>query len=244
MPIEPRDEKRHDDALTGASESDWVESWDLDFVMDDGDLAATFEMRLQPGSGDAAYSLSLAGNRRPLVTLADLSLRPPKHPGLEIRAPGLWSEFICQTALDHFTVDVEAFAVSLDDVDEVHRGAYGDRVAVGCELDWETADVPVEIANGYAVPCRVTGEWLLDEQTIEIDGWGWRRHRWGSLVNVDWFRGRSSDGRWFHSPSANSSESTRAVVGDVLARAPRVDGLEQTLLSGGDGVGWLDQPPR
>lgn len=240
MTLGPADERRHDDEAE-SSAAGWSEAWDLDLISADGALAATFSMTLNGETGRAGYALSLVGPDQDLVTLSDFDMKPPKPPGLEVRAPGLWSEFMCQIPLDHFTVDVEAFAVELDDPSEVFRGAYGQRVAVGCELEWETESEPIAIGEGdtwqgYAIPCRVSGEWLLDDATIEIVGWGWRRHRWGQLGGAStWLRGRSADGSWVQGGAADLDD--RAIQ---VAAAPRTDGVRQSLVQTPTALLWID----
>jgi len=240
MAIGAADEHRHDQAMASGA-AGWAEAWDLDFVTADGALAATFSMALNGETGRAGYALSLVGPAQDLVTLSDFDMRPPKRPGLEVRAPGLWSEFICQIPLDHFTVDVEAFGVELDDPEDVFRGAYGKRVAVGCELEWETDGPVVEVAvpgeiAGYAIPCRVSGEWLLDDATIEIEGWGWRRHRWGSLdQTAAWWRGRTADGLWMQGGPDDLDDQAIQV-----AAAPRTDDVRQSLVQTPTGLIWVD----
>jgi len=254
MAIGPTDERRHDADLavdndTGAG--GWNEVWDLDFVTTDGALAATFSMLLNATTGRAGYALSLVGPTQDLVTLADFDMAGPKPPGLEVRAPGLWSEFICQVPFDHFTVDVEAFAVQLDDPEAVFEGAYGVRVAVGCELEWETDGPVVPMFGspgweGYAVPCRVTGEWLLDDAVIEIEGWGWRRHRWGQIdtlsaavtpgaATTTWWRGRTTAGEW-----VQGGVSAELRAGTIIATAPRPDGVRHNLMQMPSGLLWVD----
>jgi len=239
MAIEPADELRHDHDDMFA-EPGWAEAWDLDFVTASGALAATFSMALNGETGRAGYALSLVGPAQDLVTLSDFDMARPKRPGLEVRAPGLWSEFICQVPLDHFTVDVEAFGVQLDDPQDVFRGAYGKRVAVGCELEWETDGPVIAVTSaaidGYAIPCRVSGEWLLDDAVIEIEGWGWRRHRWGNLSEAAaWWRGRSIDGSWVHGgPETLDGQASQVAV------APRLDGVRQSLAQTSTGLIWVD----
>lgn len=239
MAIGPADELGHErDPSNGPGQ--WSEAWDLDFVTAGGELAATFTMTL--GANRAGYALALVGPQQNLVTLADFDMRLPKAPSLEVRAPGLWTEFMCQVPLEHFTVDVEAFAVELDDPEDVFRGAYGQRVAVGCELEWETDAAVVELAGsdddwyGYAIPCRVSGEWLLDDATVEIDGWGWRRHRWGHLGGESmWWRGRALDGRWMQGGPSDLDDQAVHV-----AAAPRTDGVRQSLVQTPTGLIWVD----
>ena len=128
-------------------------------------------------------------------------------------------------AVEHTTVDIEAFAVALDDPDDVFGRAYGERIALGSELEWEQADDvravgtarPAEV-TGYAVACAVHGELLLGDAVIEIDGWGWRSHWWGMRAaeteNRTEVRGRRADGSWWFETDADLAMAA------VLGRAP------------------------
>ncbi len=196
--VAPTDERPHE-AIGAAN---WVEAWLFDVVQQDASIAMSLELLIWPQHQRSAFHASVVRADEPLISLVELEAVAPKPPSLEIRASGLWADVGIQTALDHMTVDIEAFAVALDDPTEVFRGAYGVRTALGCELEWETAGelVAGPTPTSYEMPCIVHGELLIDEQTIEIDGWGWRSHRWGMPQATDrtHSRGRSHDGRWLH----------------------------------------------
>lgn len=242
---EPDDERRHDPPDT---EGPWLEAWSLDFVHGEGMLAGAFELLHDPAEGVAGFHAAVVGRRRALITLGEPDSAPPAPPGLELRAPGLWAEVGIQTPLEHVTVDIEAFAVELDDPDDVFGRAYGRRVALGSELEWETVDVfPSAIdhaGGGYAVACRVHGELLVDTDAFEIDGWGWRSHRWGRSIDpAGHVRGRGADGGWWYEPV----ESADGL--DVIGRAPiahrvgrHASPLEQQLVTSRDRIGWARRP--
>ena len=205
---------------------DWVESWLFDVVHHDGAYALSIEFLLWPQRQQVAFLVSLVRPDQDLVSLVELEAPAPKPPSLEVRATGLWTDIGIQTPLDHMTVDIEAFAVALDDPNEVFHGAYGIRTALGCELEWETVgSVWVGPSpSSYEVPCIVHGELLVDEQTIEIDGWGWRSHRWGSPSRGDrsTTRGRTADGVWFNDPHEERA-ATMQVVGVAPSPAPELE---------------------
>ncbi|KAG1647335.1 Bile salt-activated lipase [Nymphon striatum] len=198
-----REERRQ--ASTG--ESGWVDAWLFDVVQPDTQLAMSIEMLLWPHLNKVAYHLSLVRPGHGLVSLVDEGAAAPRAGSLELRSPGLWTDIGIQTPLDHVTVDVEAFAVELDDPEEVFGNAFGLRTAIGCELEWETAAAARRgpTPTSYEVPCIVHGELLVNDDVIEIDGWGWRSHRWGVATSTDRsrFRGRSSDGDWLLDQNAD-----------------------------------------
>jgi hypothetical protein len=216
-----RDERAHQPS----KDVDWVESWLFDVVHHDGSYALSIEFLLWPQRQQVAFLVSLVRPDQDLVSLVELEAPAPKPPSLEVRATGLWTDIGIQTPLDHMTVDIEAFAVALDDPNEVFHGAYGIRTALGCELEWETVGVvwAGPSPNSYEVPCIVHGELLVDEQTIEIDGWGWRSHRWGSPSRGDrsTTRGRTADGVWFNDPHEERA-ATMQVVGTAPSPAPEL----------------------
>lgn len=214
----PTDEGPHD----ATEQSNWVEAWLFDVVQVDGSIALSIELLIWPQHNRAAFHASVVQTGAPLISLVELDAVAPKPPGLEIRASGLWADIGIQTALDHVTVDIESFAVQLDDPTDVFHGAYGIRTALGCELEWETDAelIAGPTINSYEVPCIVHGELLLDDRRIEIDGWGWRSHRWGVAAAGDRSesRGRQADGRWL-----NARSTRHATTLSVMAEAPVPD---------------------
>lgn len=229
----------------------WVEAHLFDLVHGDGDLGVSIELLMWPQAGRAAFHVSVVERSAPLISLVDAEIPAPPVPSLELRAPGLWADVAIQTPLEHATVDLEAFAVALDDPAEVFAGAYGHRTAVGSELEWEMATDPVvtrpvsATEGAYEIPCVVHGELLLADRTIEIDGWGWRSHRWGSPSATDRAaeRGRRSDGSWLLSETASDAVRDRTidVIGDAPVPDPSLDRpLRQRLVRSGDGtIAWL-----
>lgn len=204
-------------------------------MTDDGSLGVIVEIGIRPHSGSSWFWFCIAGLDRSLIALVDDEAPIPTPPGLELRAPGLWSEFCTQVAFDHFTFDLEAFGVELDDPADLLGSGYGKRVALGGELEWDTAgpittapaiDAPV----GYEIPCRVHGELLIDDQTIEVDGAGWRAHWWdGARANAG-FRGFDAQGEPLHEAGVSSRPS--------VALVPTASGLEHRLTVTNEVRGW------
>ena len=81
--------------------------------------------------------------------------------GKAIRAPGLWLS-ITEESPGHWSVGFEAFGLELDDPDD----AFGVPTPVGLDLEWEDDPDPSS--------CRVTGEVLVGEEAISVDGRGSR----------------------------------------------------------------------
>ncbi len=185
------------------SEPLWAESWYLDFVDVDQRVAGYVRLGLYPNKKVAWYWACLVGEDRPLVTVIDNEVAPPGR-SLEIRTEGLWSTYNVETALDHVSVGVEAYALQTDDPTDVYGGLRGDRVPFAMDLEWET-DGPFYAYPGvtrYEAPCRVHGEVQLADGTLTIDGLGQRDHSWGErdwwAYQWTWSAGWLDDGTRFH----------------------------------------------
>lgn len=170
------DEARH----APGAEPLWNESWYFDWSSADGSLGGYVRLGLYPNLGVAWYWACLVGEGRPLVTVIDHEVPLPRT-GLEVRHEGLWADHNLETALDHWSLGCEAFAVGLDDAAETYGALRGDRVPFGLDLEWETVGGahPYPGVDRYEVPCRVTGEVLVGQERIEVDGPGQRDHSWG-----------------------------------------------------------------
>ena len=196
-------------------EPDWTEAWTFDFFVADGSVGGSVTVARHPNrsGGRFWYWASLVGAGRPLVAVADHGVPPPRRPwSLELRSDGLWADHNCETAGEHWSIGLEAFGVRLDDPSECYGEPRGDRVGIAFDLEWETDGHAVTGSAGpgeqagttrYEIPCRVHGEVLVEDEVIEIDGWGQRDHLWGPQ---DWWgrpwcraAGRLDDGTRWHS---------------------------------------------
>jgi hypothetical protein len=198
--VDARDEGHHDpDAIEL-----WNESWYFDFATPDGTLGGYVRVGLYPNLGTVWYWAYLVGDGRPLVAVRDHEVPLPKAGSLEVRAEGLWSDLVCETPLEHWSVNLEAFGVALDDPADAYRGERGDRVAVGLDLEWVEA-APAQASVGlprYEQACVVQGEILLGDERIQVDAFGERDHSWGPrdwwTMPWCWTAGRLDDGTAFH----------------------------------------------
>lgn len=201
MPITAADETSHQPSGRPA----WHESWGVEAFLADGSLGLRMEFVLWPDQNRSAFSMLLVRRDAPVVWLNE-SEAPLPTAGLEVRASGLWMAFVPQVPLDHFTADLEAFALELDHPDDALGDGYGRRVPVACELEWlhTSTDLahaapigePIGEGGGYRLPGRVLGDFQIGHEDLEIDGWGWRTHTWGEQAPTDPWRGRSNDGDW------------------------------------------------
>ena len=95
-----------------------------------------------------------------VVAVHDDDVPVPRAAGsLEIRAEGLWAEFLCETPGEHWSFGLEAFGLRFDTADEAATADVGDRIAVGYDLEWETPD-------------RVIGDLLVGRTTIPLTARG------------------------------------------------------------------------
>lgn len=181
--IDPRDEAAH----SPGSGVRWEESWYFDFVSPDASLAGYVRLGLRPSEGRAWFWAAICGEGRNPVVVREHDVELPTPRSLEVRASGLWTDFICETPLEHWTIGVEAFGLALDDPADVFRGERGDRVAIGLDLEWEALGPAIEPegAARYDQLCSVHGEILEGSTRVEFEGRGWRTHAWGRR---DWWR--------------------------------------------------------
>jgi len=183
----PEDEHPHQPP-PGAVGDAWSETWCFDFAAADGAVGGW--VRLTRLVDRIWYEAALAGPRRQLLAVLDHDVPFGSNP-MELRTTGLWADHICETPLDHWTVGLEAFALGVDDPLELHGRQLGDRVALGFDLEWETAGPVLDAAGdpgvvGYELPCQVHGEVLVGPSVIDFDGVGSREHAWGP---IDWWAG-------------------------------------------------------
>jgi hypothetical protein len=200
FPAEASDEGRH----PPGPEQLWNESWYFDFAAADGSIGGYVRVGRYPNLGAVWYWACLVGVGRSLVTVIDHQVPLPTT-SLELRTSGLWADHNCEVALDHWSLGLEAFAVSLDDPADAYGPMWGDRVPFGFDLEWETDGAVFRYPPGldrYEVPCRVHGEVLVGSERIEFDGVGQRDHSWG--VRDWWAQGwcwtafRLDDGSAWH----------------------------------------------
>lgn len=122
-----------------------------------GQASGTVELML-PSSGPARYEAVFTGAALGdgFVVVRDLELPPPRRPAIiELRGDGIWTEFTCETAHEHWSFGLEAFGLRVDDPTE----DIGDRLPVGYDLEWEAPD-------------RVHGELLVGRAVLAVSGRG------------------------------------------------------------------------
>lgn len=202
--LDPADEHRHPPE---AGVPLWNESYYLDWFTEDLALGGYVRIGFYPNLGRVWYWACLVGEGRPLVTVIDHDVALPRSArSLEVRHDGLWADHTVEDPGEHMSVNLEAFALALDDPAEVYGDPRGDRVPFGFELDFLTdrgAYMWPPVTPRYEIPCRVQGEVLVGDERIAVDGWGQRDHSWGAARDWwanqwCWSAGRLVDGTRFH----------------------------------------------
>lgn len=184
---------------------DWVEVWDNWFIIPEDGIGGYVRLTIRPFDSAAWYWASLIGiGGHQLVTVLADDLPLPNGSSMELRGPGIWTETTVLRPFEHLTTDLEAFGVSIDDPTAVWDGAFGDRVAVGLEFDWDTEGVPgpspVSGTTGYRLVGQMHGEVLLNDQRWDLAGVGVRDHWWGVPTDTStWRAWASRDGEFIHS---------------------------------------------
>jgi hypothetical protein len=196
---------------------DWVEVWDNWFVVPGEGIGGYVTLTIRPADGVSWYWASLIGLGRPLVTVLADDVPLPSGGSMELRGPGIWTETTVLRPFEHLTTDLEAFGVAVDPPTDVWTGAYGDRIAVGLELDWDTEGTPgpspTPGTDGYRLVGRMHGEVLLGDERWELEGIGVRDHWWGVPRSASNWRGWAArDGEFVHSDGGPLDLDLDAIV--------------------------------
>ena len=112
----------------------------------------------------------LAEGHDGVVVVEDRDVPRPRGATLECRAEGLWFACICETPDEHWTFGLEAFGLRYDTVDEARRGGFGERLAVGYDLEWE---IDVDDPVVPSLPAGIArGDVLVAHATFAVDECG------------------------------------------------------------------------
>ncbi len=205
--IDPVDEGRH----SPGEELLWNESYYFDWFAPDGSSGGYVRVGFYPNLHKVWYWACCVRQGAELVTLIEHDIALPASPSsLELRGDGVWADHVVETPLEHMSINLESFALCMEDPAAVYRREYGTRVPFGCELDFVTDGFGYQwppITPRYEIPCVVTGTVQIGQDTIEVDGFGQRDHSWGAArdwwsTTWNWTAGRFSDGSRFHSAGA------------------------------------------
>jgi hypothetical protein len=184
------DERRHKAEGTNPW---WGESWGFDFATRtaDGEAIGGFtRIAVYPRQQKCWFWAGVVGENRSYVLCRDHDLVLPTTPILELRGGSLWTHAICETPLEHWTVAMEAYALSFDDPFEAWRTEHGDRIGLAFDLEWESSIGAARFipsahihSTRYEMPCEVNGILQVGDDEWTIAAQGSRHHEWGIL---DW----------------------------------------------------------
>ena len=179
MPIDPTDDLPHQQ---GGSV---VEQWQFDFWSPEHDLGGWTHFAYDSASRSGWYVTALIGVQRPLVLVVDPKIQILElSQYLEFRAEGIWAQHVCETPLEHWTIGLEAFGVTLETVEDAMGDQWGTRTGVGLDLEWERIDNPEQTDTGFRQRCLITGEVLIDQEVIDLNVGGWRSRSWGNSLGL------------------------------------------------------------
>lgn len=139
------------------------------FGLDTPDWSLFARLALYPQQRVASWWTVLARSGEQLLVVRDDALDLPKRT-LEVRGPGLWADVTAHDRLLRWQVNFEGVAVGLDDPNDAAGRAYGDRVAMEFELEWEK----VEHATAWEVHGEVE---IMGAESLKASASrGWRGH--------------------------------------------------------------------
>jgi hypothetical protein len=88
----------------------------------------------------------------------------------EFRSSGLWAQVVCESPGSHWSYGLEAFALAVDDPSELLGRGYGDRVALGWELDFHSSPSRATPGVGVGTQIGVGTRIGVVDQVGEVDG--------------------------------------------------------------------------
>jgi hypothetical protein len=195
------DEGRH----APGPEEWWNESWYLDFVDGDGELAGYVRLGLHPNQNVAWWTAAVVGKTWPCVMSTPYALPLPASDAMSVHADGVDIDCIVDEPLQRFTVKATAPAL-------VHATASGvydpalpvQSTTVAFDLTWTTAGVPYHyvLSPRYEIPCTVQGTIRVGDETYTVNCKGQRDHSWANRdwwsFEWCWFAGWLDDGTRIH----------------------------------------------
>jgi hypothetical protein len=198
--VDPADEQRH----VPGPEPLWNESYYLDFVVGDGELAGYARIGLYPNLGVTWWTTTIVGAGRTLVASMAYDLPVADGGGLVVRADRYDLRASVDDPLTVMRLRANAPAARHDDPAEVYRGEPGRPTSLELDLSWATDGVPYhyELTTRYEIPCLVRGELSVGGERLGVEGQGQRDHSWGErdwwAFGWCWAAARLDDGTRVH----------------------------------------------
>lgn len=174
--VQPSDERPH--VPDPGAAPGWQEAWDFTFAADDLSIAGYARLAVVPEERSAWVWVAVVGVDLPLLAVRHHELDVPRGWPQEVRGEGLWCGVVCETPLDHWSVGVEAFAISFENPLDAWDHERGDLVPLGFDLEWEDAGTTANLHGGYRRAGSVHGEVLIGDASVDVSAPGWRAHTW------------------------------------------------------------------
>ena len=201
-PLRPAraDERRH----AAGTEQLWNESWYFDAISDDGELGVYTRLGLYPNMDVAWVTAFVCGRGRATVAVIDFEAELPGGDDLTVDRDGLFLTHACRSALERFSVRLDARGEAHADAASLLRGETGEEVDVSFDLEWTTRGEPYayRVTTRYEIPCEVAGEVRVGDEVLQLRGPGQRDHSWGARdwwsAEWVWSAGRLEDGTRVH----------------------------------------------
>ncbi|MDG2113625.1 MAG: hypothetical protein P8N02_13545 [Actinomycetota bacterium] len=186
-----------DDLPHGGAEGDGVETWQFEGYDTATGLGVWVEFGWSAHRRSGWYVAVLSAFDGPVVLVVDPALSLAElTPSLEFRAEGIWAQHVCEAPLDHWTLGLEAFGVTLDDPADGAAEQWGTRTAVGLDLEWEAVQPAAADDGGFGQECMVSGEILIADRSFDAMGPGHRRRQWRETPGPS----LTELAGWFHVP--------------------------------------------
>ena len=113
--------------------------------------------------------------------VGEKDLRTGANP-LHVRDEALWCDYVCETRLEHWSLQVEAYGLGVASGRELVRDERGDRLGVGIDVEFvatrEAARHAGAAAAGFVQPGAWTGEVLVGRDRWPLRAAGLRAHGW------------------------------------------------------------------
>jgi hypothetical protein len=199
--VSPDDERRHD----AGPEDLWGESYDADFVQEDGTVAGWLRLGRYPNRDVAWWTAWIVGPNRAGVCSVNYQLPVPGGSGLVVEDGASHVELELLRPLERFRIFATAAAQILDRPEDVYApDVAGTSAQLVVDLTWTTDGMPFhyDLTSRYEIPCIVRGTVAIDGTVLAIAGQGQRDHSWGVrdwwAFGWCWASGRLDDGTRVH----------------------------------------------
>lgn len=197
---------------------------DIEWADKRAGVAGLLRVGVRPSVGTTWFLAVVHEQGEAPVVVLDFDL-PLVSNAWEFRAPGIWTDFVCETPIEQWTVGLEAFGLAIDPAQVLTPDSFGDRTPVGLDVDVEAAMAPDVDDDGFSHDITFRGEVLVGSSEYDVDAVGVRRRRW--------------DGRWprLTPLPAGFEAETRIAVQWPGQPSPEIRGWV-----GGNRPGWVELP--